>query len=242
MYVDSDCVTPLLFRSPPQTHAAFRGTYMRWLHAFLEELDAESVRRHHRRCTKEMAARMSQLGLSRLYGGCFSLMHSHSSDSLPVSETSQVSAGDRIFWGLGHGFPTSVGSKHSSSIDGLCTSSLCGIGRRASSSTPPVISATSRLDTSGEEDRARLSSPCLNLDGLSRLSGALHRTYSLTPNVMPALSSANTAPFVAIILQSLTRRTKNSNPASKTKSIPQNVQSEVNPAVQYTSRQSNKAE
>ena len=30
------------------THAAFRGTYMRWLHTFLEESDAESVRRQHR--------------------------------------------------------------------------------------------------------------------------------------------------------------------------------------------------
>ena len=42
------------------THAAFRGTYMRRLHAFLEESDAASVRRHHRRCAKELAARMSQ--------------------------------------------------------------------------------------------------------------------------------------------------------------------------------------
>ena len=32
------------------TNAAFRGTYMRRLHAFLEE----SVRRHHRRCAKEL--------------------------------------------------------------------------------------------------------------------------------------------------------------------------------------------
>ena len=38
------------------THAAFRGMYMRRLHAFLEE----SVRRQHRRCAKEMAAHMSQ--------------------------------------------------------------------------------------------------------------------------------------------------------------------------------------
>ena len=42
------------------THAAFRGTYMQRLHAFLEESDATSVRRHHRRCAKELAARMSQ--------------------------------------------------------------------------------------------------------------------------------------------------------------------------------------
>ena len=42
------------------THAAFRGTYMRWLHTFLEESDAESVRRQHRLCARELAARMSQ--------------------------------------------------------------------------------------------------------------------------------------------------------------------------------------
>ena len=33
----------------------------------------------------------------------------------------------------------------------------------------PVSPVTSHLDTSGEEDRAGLSSPCLNLDGLSSL-------------------------------------------------------------------------
>ena len=55
------------------THAAFRGTYMRRLHAFLEESDEESVRRHHRRCAREMEARMSQ------------------------SSTSQAGAGGRVF-------------------------------------------------------------------------------------------------------------------------------------------------
>ena len=38
------------------THAAFRKTYMRRLHAFLEESDGASVRRYHRRCAKELAA------------------------------------------------------------------------------------------------------------------------------------------------------------------------------------------
>ena len=41
------------------THVAFRGTYMRRLHAFLEEMDEEWVRRHHRRRAQEMVARMS---------------------------------------------------------------------------------------------------------------------------------------------------------------------------------------
>ena len=37
----------------------------------------------------------------------------------------------------------------------------------AMSTDSPASPATSRLDTSGEEDRAGLSSPCLDLDGLS---------------------------------------------------------------------------
>ena len=35
------------------------------------------------------------------------------------------------------------------------------------STDSPASQATSRLDTSGEEDRAGLASPCLDLDGLS---------------------------------------------------------------------------
>ena len=41
------------------THGAFRGSYMRRLHAFLEESDATSLRRRHRRCAQDFAARMS---------------------------------------------------------------------------------------------------------------------------------------------------------------------------------------
>ena len=41
------------------THAAFRGTYMRRLHAFLEESHTAAVSRQHRRCTRDLAARMS---------------------------------------------------------------------------------------------------------------------------------------------------------------------------------------
>ena len=40
-------------------HAEFRGTYMKRLHAFLEEMDEEWFRHHHRRRAQEMAARMS---------------------------------------------------------------------------------------------------------------------------------------------------------------------------------------
>ena len=45
------------------THGAFRGHYMRQLHAFLEESDAVSLRRRHRRCARDIAARISRTSL-----------------------------------------------------------------------------------------------------------------------------------------------------------------------------------
>ena len=40
----------------PGTHGAFRGSYMRRMRAFLEESDAASLRRRHRRCAWDIAA------------------------------------------------------------------------------------------------------------------------------------------------------------------------------------------
>ena len=42
------------------THRAFRGTYIRRMHTFLEESDAASLRRRHRRCARDIATRMSR--------------------------------------------------------------------------------------------------------------------------------------------------------------------------------------
>ena len=47
----------------PGTHGAFRGTYMRRMHAFLEASDAASLRRCHRRCARDIEARMSRTSL-----------------------------------------------------------------------------------------------------------------------------------------------------------------------------------
>ena len=47
----------------PGTHGAFRGTYMQWIHTFLEESDVASIRRCHRRCARDIAARMSRTSL-----------------------------------------------------------------------------------------------------------------------------------------------------------------------------------
>ena len=45
------------------THGAFRSPYMRQLHAFLEESDAASLHRRHRRCARDIAARMSRTSI-----------------------------------------------------------------------------------------------------------------------------------------------------------------------------------
>ena len=45
------------------THGAFHGTYVRRMHAFLEESDAASLRRCHRRCPQDIAAWISQTSL-----------------------------------------------------------------------------------------------------------------------------------------------------------------------------------
>ena len=47
----------------PGTHVAFRGTYMQRMRTFLEESDAASLRTRHRRCAREIAARMSRTTL-----------------------------------------------------------------------------------------------------------------------------------------------------------------------------------
>ena len=47
----------------PGTHVAFRGTYMQRMHTFLEESGVVSVRTRHRRCAREIAARLARTTL-----------------------------------------------------------------------------------------------------------------------------------------------------------------------------------
>ena len=154
------------------THVALRGTYMRQLHSFLEEMDEEWIRRLHRRRAQEMAAHMS---LSS--GGCFFSTCSRSTDGFTGQMVAQSSERGRVFLCLRHGFPASGGGVHGPSADGLGASSLCRFGGWASqvhapwamSTDSPASSAARRLDTSGEMDREGLESPCLalDIDGLS---------------------------------------------------------------------------
>ena len=158
------------------THVAFRGLYMRRLHAFLEEMDEESVRHHHRRRAQEMAARMSlssgrdsadgtadvstrrtgaRQTVSRAQRPRKSVSGSSSASdtvSLPPVEAYMIQALMDLmfprFAGMGDG-PRQVHAPW------------------AMSTNSPASPASSHLDTSGEEDRAGLSSPYLDLDGLS---------------------------------------------------------------------------
>ena len=57
------CTDMLLFHwyrvfDRQDTHGPFRGTYMQLLRTVLEESDAALVRRHHRRCTREIPERL----------------------------------------------------------------------------------------------------------------------------------------------------------------------------------------
>ena len=118
------------------THAAFRETYR--LHAFLEESDAASVRRHHRRCAKELVARLSQSSGRDSAEGTAAVS---TRPTVYRPETSQAGGGggEAVLLGLREiGSPASVGSVHCTSSDGIGASSLCGVGRWASSSTQAV--------------------------------------------------------------------------------------------------------
>ena len=127
------------------THAAFRGTYMRRLHAFLEESDAAAVRRQHRRCAKELAARMS------LSSGRDSADGTADVPSRPAVSRRSVSrarrspkpkgggGGGRLFQAVGISLSASIGGVHCTSFDGFGASSLCGVGRRASSGASAVV-------------------------------------------------------------------------------------------------------
>ena len=151
---------------------------MRRLHAFLEESDEESVRRHHRRRAREMAARMSQSSGQDSADGTADVSTRHPITHRTVSRAQRPRksvrragssrALDTVF------LPQSEAYTAQALMD-LALPRFAGLGDGshqvhepwAISVASPASPATSRLDTSGEEDRAGLLSPCLNLDGLS---------------------------------------------------------------------------
>ena len=157
------------------THAAFRGTYMLRLHTFLEETDAELVRRQHRRCAKELAARMSYSsgrdsadGTAAVSTRCTVTRPSVSRarrPRKPVRRAGSSRASESV------SLPQSEASTVQALMD-LALPRFAWLGDRPRqvhelwnvSADPPASPAASRLDKSGGEDRVRLSSPCPNLD------------------------------------------------------------------------------
>ena len=69
----------------PGTHMAFRGTYMQRLRTFLEELDAASLRRCHRRCAREIAAWMLRTSLRHKWAGAGSLFSTQGISSIGLT-------------------------------------------------------------------------------------------------------------------------------------------------------------
>ena len=161
------------------THAAFRGMYMRRLHAFLEESDSAAVRRQHRRCAKVLAARMSMSSGQDSADGMADV------PSRPAVSRQSVFRARRPRKSKGGGGDSSKRSEsvclppsEASTVQTLMDLALprfagLGDGPRqvhlpwSVSSDSPASPATCRLDTSGKEDQVPMSSPCLNLDGLS---------------------------------------------------------------------------
>ena len=141
------------------THGAFRGSYMRRLHAFLE--DATSLRRRHRRCAQDLAARMLRTSLRDT-----------------EDRTADVSPRPKVTgrWGAGSSRTTGSARPHRSeattvqALMDLALPRFEGLGDGPRQVHKPwKISAESPAspDMSSVEDRRRSSSPCLNLDKLS---------------------------------------------------------------------------
>ena len=110
------------------THGAFRGSYMRRLHAFLEESDATSLRRRHRRCAQELVARMSRTSLQDTEDRMADVSPRPKVTRRPVSQAQRphrpVGGGGRFFQDHGIGSPSSFGSDHCTHSNGFGASSI----------------------------------------------------------------------------------------------------------------------
>ena len=160
------------------THAAFRGTYMKRLHAFLEEMDEEWLRRHHRRRAQEMAALMS---LSSVRDSTDSLADVSTGHTVTRRRGSRGQRRHTSLRGAGSSGDTDMvflPPAEASTVQALMDLSLprfagSGVGPQqvhaswATSTDSPASPATSCPRTIGEENRGELASLCLDLDGLS---------------------------------------------------------------------------
>ena len=151
----------------------FRGTYMRRMHTFLEESDAASLRRHHRRRAQVIATRMSQTSSRREVDkspdASSRPMVFHHSVSRAQGSTESVAAACSS---KGTGTVRSHRMK-GDAIQALMQLALPQLGglenRSAPVRKPWMVSTDSPAspDPACTTDLARSPSPCLNLDTLS---------------------------------------------------------------------------
>ena len=155
------------------THGAFRSSYMRSLHAFLEESDATLLRRCHRRCAQYLAARMSRTSLRDT--------EDRTADVSPrpkvtCRSVSRARRPHRPVRGAGSSRTTGSVCPHRSEANtvqalmDLALPRFEGLGNGPRQVHRPwKMSAELQTspDMSSVTDRRQLSSPCLNLDELS---------------------------------------------------------------------------
>ena len=151
---------------------------MKRLHAFLDEMDEEWLRRHHRRRAKEMAARMS-LSSGRDSADGSAEVTDRPTDARRTGSRAQrqrqslQKAGSSCDSDLGYLPPAEA-----STVQALMDLSLprfagLGVGPQqvhapwATSVDSPASPATSRLDTSGKENKGESESPYFDMDELS---------------------------------------------------------------------------
>ena len=112
------------------THGAFRGSYMRHLHSFLEEEDAMSLRRRHPRCAQELAAWMSRTSFRDTEDRMADVSPRSKVTRRSVSRTRRPhrpvgeGGGGRFFQDHGIGSPSSFKSDQCTSSDGFGASSI----------------------------------------------------------------------------------------------------------------------
>ena len=112
---------PLFHRYRQGTHGAFRGTYMRQMHVFPQESDAPTLRRRHRHCAWDIAARMSRTSLRNTEDRTpdVSSRPTVSRHSISRSRGLQVVSSDLLIEGRGDCSPSSIGGTYYSCYDGV---------------------------------------------------------------------------------------------------------------------------
>ena len=157
----------------PGAHGAFRGTYMRRLHAFLEESDAASSRRHHRRCARDIAAWMSRTSLWDTEDRTPDVS---SRPKVSRRSVSRVRRPTRPAAVACSSVARETGRPHRSEVNtiralmDLALPKLEGLGdRRTQVRRPWTVTTDSPAspDPVCSTDPLRSPSPCLNLDALS---------------------------------------------------------------------------